>query len=172
MGELEGSEDPCAAVSKELPMSITSHMVPQMSMLGNLSFPSAVLGIILDGEETTDGVGLSAFIFVGSLVLQLPCLETAAAVCLIEYALELVISSTAALVAALLIGISSTAVLMAALLTGISFTAALMAVLLIGISSNAALMAAPLIGISSATALMAALLIGLGLALNAFSTIA
>ena len=75
MGELEGSEDPCAAVSKELPMSITSHMIPQMSMLGNLNFPSAVFGVIFDGEEATDGVGISAFIFVGNLELQWPCLK-------------------------------------------------------------------------------------------------
>ena len=157
MGELEGSEDPCVAVSMELPMSITSHMIPQMSMLGNLNFPSRVLGVIFDGEETTDDVGVSASIFVGSLVLQWPCLNTAVAVFLIEQALELVISSTAALVAALLIGISSIAVLTAAPL--------------IGNFSATALMAALLIGFFSGVVLMAALLPSLGLALIVSSII-
>ena len=102
MGELEGIEDPCVAVSMELPMSITSHMIPQMLMLGNLNFPSRVLGVIFDGEEATDDVGISAFIFVGNLELQWPCLRTAVAVFLIEHAPELAISSAAALMAVLL----------------------------------------------------------------------
>ena len=150
MGELEGRGDPCAAVSKELPMSNTSHMIPQMSMLGNFSFPSAVFCVIFDGGEATVGVGISAFIFVGNLELQWPCLRTAVAVFLIEYVLELVTSSAAALMAALLIVCSSIVVLMAALLIGNFSAIVLMAALLIGFLSGAILMAAllPCLGLA------------------------
>ena len=143
-------------------MSITSHIIPQMSMLGILNLPSRILGAIFAGGGVTEDVGVFAFVFVGSffLVEQWPCLITAVAVSLTGKVLELAISSTSDLVAALLIGISSTAVLMAAFLVGFSFTSALIAVLLTGFVSSAALMAAPLTGNSSATALMAALLIG------------
>ena len=142
MGELEGIEDPCVAVSMELQMSIISHMIPQMLMLGKLNFPPRILGVIFEGCEATDDIGVSASIFVGRLVLQWPCLITAVAVFLIEKALELAISSTVALVAVFMIDISSTAVLMAAPLTGNSSATVLMAALLIGFSSSAVLVAA------------------------------
>ena len=71
MGGLEGTEDPCVAVSMELQMSIISHIVPQMLMLGNLNFPSRILGAIFEDGEATDDVGVSASIFVGSFFLVL-----------------------------------------------------------------------------------------------------
>ena len=37
VGELGGIVDPCAAVSRELRMSITSHIMLQTSKLGNLN---------------------------------------------------------------------------------------------------------------------------------------
>ena len=47
VGELEGIVDPCVAVSKELRMSTTSHIMLQISKLGNLNLSFGMLGDIV-----------------------------------------------------------------------------------------------------------------------------
>ena len=66
VGELEGIVVPCVAVSKELRMSTTSHIMLQMSRLGNSNFPFGVICDIVGARVLTEDVGVSAASFVGS----------------------------------------------------------------------------------------------------------
>ncbi len=69
VGELGGIVDPCAAVSKELRMSTTSHIMLQISKLGNLNLSFGMLGDIVGVGVLTEDVGVSSALFVGSFPL-------------------------------------------------------------------------------------------------------
>ena len=69
VGELGGIVDPCAAVSRELRMSMTSHIMLQTSKLGNLNLSFGMLGDIVGVGVLTEDVGVSAALFVGSFSL-------------------------------------------------------------------------------------------------------
>ena len=66
VGELDGIVVPCVAVSKELRMSTTSHIMLQISRLGNLNFSFGLFGDIVGAWVSTEDVGGSAALFVGS----------------------------------------------------------------------------------------------------------
>ena len=69
VGELGGIVDPCVAVSKELRMSTTSHIMLQISKLGNLNLSFGMLGDIVGVGVLTEDVGVSSALFVGNLPL-------------------------------------------------------------------------------------------------------
>ena len=69
VGELDGIVVPCVAVSKELRMSTTSHIMLQMSKLGNLNFSFGMFGDIVGAGVLTEDVGVPAALFVGSFSL-------------------------------------------------------------------------------------------------------
>ena len=69
VGELDGIVVPCVAVSKELRMSTTSHIMLQISKLGNLNFSFGMFGDIVGARVLTEDVGVSAALFVDSLSL-------------------------------------------------------------------------------------------------------
>ena len=65
VGELDGIVVPCAAVSKELRKSTTSHTKLHHSRLGSLNFPFGLFDDIVGAWDSTDDVGGSAALFVG-----------------------------------------------------------------------------------------------------------
>ena len=65
VGELDGIVVPCAAVSKELRMSTTSHTKLHKSKFGSLNVPFGLFGDIVGAWDSTDDVGGSAALFVG-----------------------------------------------------------------------------------------------------------
>ena len=69
VGELEGIVDPCVAVSKELRMSTTSHIMLQISKLGYLNLSFGMFGDIVGVGGLTEDVGVSAALFVDSFSL-------------------------------------------------------------------------------------------------------
>ena len=69
VGELDGIVVPCVAVSKELRMSTTSHIMLQISKLGNLNLSFGMLGDIVGVGVLTEDVGVSSALFVGSFSL-------------------------------------------------------------------------------------------------------
>ena len=66
VGESDGIVVPCVAVSKELRMSTTSHIMLQISKLGNLNLSFEMFGDIVEAGVLTEDVGASAALFVGS----------------------------------------------------------------------------------------------------------
>ena len=69
VGELEGIVVPCVAVSKELRMSTTSHIMLQMSKLGNLNLSFGMFGDIVGVGGLTEDEGVSAALFEGRFPL-------------------------------------------------------------------------------------------------------
>jgi len=65
VGELDGIVVPCVAVSKELRMSTTSHIMLQISKLGNLNFSFGMFGDIVGVGGLTEDESVSALIVVG-----------------------------------------------------------------------------------------------------------
>ena len=66
VGESEGIVVPCAAVSKELRKSTTSHTKLHHSRLGSLNFPFGLFGDIAGAWDSTDDVrGLAALLVGG-----------------------------------------------------------------------------------------------------------
>ena len=69
VGELDGIVVPCVAVSKELRMSTTSHIMLHISKLGNLNLSFEMFGGNVGAGVLTEELGVSAALFVGSSFL-------------------------------------------------------------------------------------------------------
>ena len=69
VGELDGIVVPCVAVSKELRMSTTSHIMLQISKLGNLNFSFGMFGDSVGVVGLTEDERVSASLVVGETPL-------------------------------------------------------------------------------------------------------
>ena len=69
VGELDGIVVPCVAVSKEQRMSVTSHIMLQMSKLGNLNFSFGMFGDNVGVGGLTEDERVSASLVVGKTPL-------------------------------------------------------------------------------------------------------